>query len=136
MYTTLRAELESTLAEIRAAGLYKTERQLGSPQSAHVRSAGRDVLNFCANNYLGFADDPRLVSAAKAALDEWGFGMASVRFICGTQTQHVELEHRISAFLRTEATILFPSCFDANGGVFEVLLGSQDAVISDELNHA
>ena len=136
MYTTLRAELESTLAEIRAAGLYKTERQLGSPQSAHVRSAGRDVLNFCANNYLGFADDPRLVSAAKAALDEWGFGMASVRFICGTQTQHVELEHRISAFLRTEATILFPSCFDANGGVFEVLLGPQDAVISDELNHA
>ena len=136
MYTTLRAELETTLAEIRAAGLYKTERQLGSPQSAHVRSAGRDVLNFCANNYLGFADDPRLVSAAKAALDEWGFGMASVRFICGTQTQHVELEHRISAFLRTEATILFPSCFDANGGVFEVLLGPQDAVISDELNHA
>jgi len=136
VYTTLRAELETTLAEIRAAGLYKTERQLGSPQSAHVRSAGRDVLNFCANNYLGFADDPRLVSAAKAALDEWGFGMASVRFICGTQTQHVELEHRISAFLRTEATILFPSCFDANGGVFEVLLGPQDAVISDELNHA
>ncbi len=136
MYSTVRGELESTLAEIRAAGLYKTERQLASPQSAHVTAAGRSVLNFCANNYLGFADDPRLVGAAKAALDEWGFGMASVRFICGTQTQHVELEQKISAFLRTEATILFPSCFDANGGVFEVLLGEQDAVISDELNHA
>jgi glycine C-acetyltransferase len=136
MYTNIRAELDSTLAEIRAAGLYKTERQLASPQSAHVRSAGRDVLNFCANNYLGFADDPRLVAAAKASLDEWGFGMASVRFICGTQTQHVELENKLSAFLGTEATILFPSCFDANGGVFEVLLGVDDAVISDELNHA
>ena len=136
MYTTLRTELQGTLAEIRAAGLYKTERQLASPQSAHVRSSGQDVLNFCANNYLGFADDPRLVSAAKGALDEWGFGMASVRFICGTQTQHVELENKLSAFLGTEATILFPSCFDANGGVFEVLLGEQDAVISDELNHA
>lgn len=136
MYTSLRVELESTLAEIKAAGLYKTERQLASPQSAHVRSAGRDVLNFCANNYLGFADDPRLIDAAKSALDEWGFGMASVRFICGTQTQHVELERKISALLGTEATILFPSCFDANGGVFEVLLGAEDAVISDELNHA
>jgi glycine C-acetyltransferase len=136
MYSTVRGELESTLAEIRAAGLYKTERQLASPQSAHVTAAGRSVANFCANNYLGFADDPRLVSAAKAALDEWGFGMASVRFICGTQTQHVELEQKISAFLHTEATILFPSCFDANGGVFEVLLGAEDAVISDELNHA
>jgi len=136
MYTTIRAELDATLAEIRAAGLYKTERQLASPQSAHVRSGGRDVLNFCANNYLGLADDPRLVAAAKASLDEWGFGMASVRFICGTQTQHVELENRLSAFLGTEATILFPSCFDANGGVFEVLLGAEDAVISDELNHA
>ena len=99
-------------------------------------SGGRDVLNFCANNYLGLANDPRLVGAAKAALDTWGFGMASVRFICGTQTQHVELEDKLSAFLGTEATILFPSCFDANGGVFEVLLGEEDAVISDELNHA
>ena len=123
MYSTVRGELQTTLDEIRAAGLYKTERQLASPQSAHVTAAGRGVLNFCANNYLGFADDPRLVSAAKAALDEWGFGMASVRFICGTQTQHVALERKISDFLRTEATILFPSCFDANGGVFEVLLG-------------
>ncbi len=101
-----------------------------------MRSGGRTVLNFCANNYLGLADEPRLVAAAKSALDEWGFGMASVRFICGTQTQHVELENRLSTFLGTEATILFPSCFDANGGVFEVLLGAEDAVISDELNHA
>jgi len=136
MYSTVRGELASTLAEIKEAGLYKTERQLASPQSARVTAAGRSVLNFCANNYLGFADHPSLVAAAKAALDEWGFGMASVRFICGTQTQHVELERKISAFLRTEATILFPSCFDANGGVFEVLLGADDAVISDELNHA
>lgn len=136
MYSSVRTQLEGTLAEIREAGLYKTERQLASPQAAHVRSAGSDVLNFCANNYLGFADDPRLVDAAKAALDEWGFGMASVRFICGTQTQHVELERKLSAFLHTEATILFPSCFDANGGIFEVLLGAEDAVISDELNHA
>ena len=101
-----------------------------------MRTGGTEVLNFCANNYLGLADDPRLVVAAKEALDEWGFGMASVRFICGTQTQHVELENKLSAFLGTEATILFPSCFDANGGVFEVLLGDQDVVISDELNHA
>ncbi|BDO41333.1 glycine C-acetyltransferase [Cellulomonas sp. NTE-D12] len=136
MYSSVRGQLEDTLSEIREAGLYKTERELASPQAAHVRSAGSDVLNFCANNYLGFADDPRLVAAAKTALDEWGFGMASVRFICGTQTQHVELERKLSTFLRTEATILFPSCFDANGGVFEVLLGAEDAVISDELNHA
>jgi glycine C-acetyltransferase len=136
VYATVRKELDTSLAEIRAAGLYKTERQLASPQSAHVRSGGQDVLNFCANNYLGLANDPRLVAAAKASLDQWGFGMASVRFICGTQTQHVELETKLSAFLGTEATILFPSCFDANGGVFEVLLGAEDVVISDVLNHA
>ena len=136
MYATVRKELDASLAEIREAGLYKTERQLASPQSAHVRSGGQNVLNFCANNYLGLANDPRLVAAAKASLDEWGFGMASVRFICGTQTQHVELESKLSAFLGTEATILFPSCFDANGGVFEVLLSDEDVVISDELNHA
>ncbi|HLL07555.1 MAG TPA: glycine C-acetyltransferase [Nocardioidaceae bacterium] len=136
MYTTVRAELRTSLDEIRAAGLYKQERRIDSPQSAHVASGGEDVLNFCANNYLGLANDPRLVAAAKSALDHWGFGMASVRFICGTQTQHVELEDKLSAFLGTEATILFPSCFDANGGVFEVLLGPDDAVISDELNHA
>jgi len=136
VYATVRKELDASLAEIREAGLYKTERQLASPQSAHVRSGGQNVLNFCANNYLGLANDPRLVAAAKASLDEWGFGMASVRFICGTQTQHVELESKLSAFLGTEATILFPSCFDANGGVFEVLLSDEDVVISDELNHA
>lgn len=136
MYGTIREELAATLDGIRADGLYKAERQLASPQSAHVRSGGAEVQNFCANNYLGFADDPRLIAAAKASLDQWGFGMASVRFICGTQTQHVELENRLSALLGTEATILFPSCFDANGGVFEVLLGAEDAVISDELNHA
>jgi glycine C-acetyltransferase len=132
----IRDELRSTLDEIRTAGLYKHERELASPQSAHVRSNGAEVLNFCANNYLGLADHPALVAAAKKALDEWGFGMASVRFICGTQTQHTALERRISAFLHTEATILYSSCFDANGGVFEVLLDERDAVISDELNHA
>jgi glycine C-acetyltransferase len=132
----IRDELVTTLDEIRAAGLYKHERELASPQSAHVRSNGAEVLNFCANNYLGLADHPVLVDAAKKALDEWGFGMASVRFICGTQTQHTDLERRISAFLQTEATILYSSCFDANGGVFEVLLDERDAVISDELNHA
>src|SRR3954447_8212556 len=136
MYGSVQGQLQSTLDEIRAAGLYKRERELASPQAAHVSSGGAEVLNFCANNYLGFADHPAVVSAARAALDEWGFGMASVRFICGTQTQHKDLENRISQLLATEATILFSSCFDANGGVFEVLLGEQDAVISDELNHA
>src|SRR4051794_3765665 len=136
MYTSLRKQLQTTLAEIRSAGLHKSERRIDSPQSAHLRSGGRDVLNFCANNYLGLANEPRVVAAAKAALDEWGFGMASVRFICGTQSQHVALEERLSALLGSEATILFPSCFDANGGVFEVLLDADDAVISDELNHA
>ncbi len=135
MYS-VRDELRATIDEIRAAGLYKNERELASPQAAHVRSAGSEVLNFCANNYLGLADHPDVVAAAKRALDDWGFGMASVRFICGTQTQHVELERRLSQFLHTEATILYSSCFDANGGLFEVLLDEQDAVISDELNHA
>ncbi|MBH0083865.1 glycine C-acetyltransferase [Salinibacterium sp. SWN167] len=136
MYGTVRDQLTTTLDEIRSAGLYKTERQLETAQSAHVEAGGKPVLNFCANNYLGLANHPRLVAAAKNALDEWGFGMASVRFICGTQTQHVELENRLSALLSMEATILFPSCYDANGGIFEVLLGAEDAVISDELNHA
>ncbi len=136
MYGAVREQLQTTLTEIRDAGLYKNERQLTSPQSAHVRSGGADVLNFCANNYLGLADHPSVVAAAKAALDEWGFGMASVRFICGTQTQHTELEARLASFLGQEATILYSSCFDANGGVFEVLLDENDAVISDELNHA
>jgi glycine C-acetyltransferase len=136
MYGSVQGELKQTLDEIRAAGLYKAERELASPQSSHVRSVGGEVLNFCANNYLGFADHPDVVAAARAALDEWGFGMASVRFICGTQTQHKALEDRLSQFLGTDATILFSSCFDANGGVFEVLLDERDAVISDELNHA
>ncbi|WP_111718431.1 glycine C-acetyltransferase [Homoserinimonas sp. OAct 916] len=136
MYGNIKEQLAETLTEIREAGLYKTERQLESAQSSHVGVAGSGVLNFCANNYLGLANHPDLVKAAKVALDEWGFGMASVRFICGTQTQHVELEDKLSAMLGTEATILFPSCFDANGAIFEVLLDAQDAVISDELNHA
>ena len=136
VFAGVREELRATLDEIREAGLYKHERELASPQSSHVVSGGNDVLNFCANNYLGFADHPDVVAAARNALDDWGFGMASVRFICGTQIQHTALENRISEFLGTEATILFSSCFDANGGVFEVLLDERDAVISDELNHA
>lgn len=136
MYGTAREELRRTLSEIRDSGLYKHERELASRQSAHVVSGAKRVLNFCANNYLGLADHPALIDAAKKALDDWGFGLASVRFICGTQTQHTKLERRLSEFLRTEATILYSSCFDANGGVFETLLDERDAVISDELNHA
>jgi glycine C-acetyltransferase len=136
MYGTLGTELQQTIDEIKQAGLYKHERQLQGPQAASVLAGGQRVLNFCANNYLGLADHPDVVAAAKLALDDWGFGMASVRFICGTQTQHADLERRISALLGTEATILYSSCFDANGGVFEVLLDEQDVVISDELNHA
>ncbi|HEY9493482.1 MAG TPA: glycine C-acetyltransferase [Intrasporangium sp.] len=136
MYGTVKDELAATLQEIKDAGLYKNERELTSPQSAHVTTLKADALNFCANNYLGLADDPGVIDASKKALDEWGFGMASVRFICGTQTQHTALERKISDFLGTEATILYSSCFDANGGVFEVLFGEQDAIISDELNHA
>jgi len=136
MYTNVREELQKTLGEIRSAGLYKQERLLDSPQASHVSSSSRDLLNFCSNNYLGLANHPDIIAAAKASLDENGFGMASVRFICGTQTQHDELEARISNLLGTDDTILFPSCFDANGGVFEVLLDDNDAVISDELNHA
>jgi len=136
MYTTTRDELRKTLEEIRSAGLYKHERLLDSPQAPHVESNHRDLLNFCSNNYLGLANHPDVIAAAKESLDSNGFGMASVRFICGTQTQHDELESRLSKLLGTDATILFPSCFDANGGVFEVLLDQGDAVISDELNHA
>ncbi len=132
----LKDDLAGTLDEIRQAGLYKTERQLVTPQSAHVATTAGPTLNFCANNYLGLADHPAVLDAARAALDEWGFGMASVRFICGTQTLHTRLEQRLSEFLGTESTILFSSCFDANGGVFEVLFGEGDAIISDELNHA
>ena len=136
MYGSVKDELAATLAEIEAAGLYKRERELTTPQSSHVGTSGGEALNFCANNYLGFADHPEVVAASKEALDEWGFGMASVRFICGTQTQHSLLEQRLSDFLSMEATILYSSCFDANGGVFEVLFGAEDAIISDELNHA
>jgi len=129
--------LANTLAEIRSQGLYKTERIITSPQDAHVGIAGgRQVLNMCANNYLGLADHPALIAAAKEALDSHGFGMASVRFICGTQDIHKDLEDALTRFLGTEDTILYPSAFDANGGLFETLLGSEDSVISDELNHA
>ncbi|MBB2987966.1 glycine C-acetyltransferase [Terracoccus luteus] len=136
MYGTVKDELAATLREIEDAGLYKNERELTSPQSAHVTTLKATALNFCANNYLGLANEPAVVDASKAALDEWGFGMASVRFICGTQTLHTSLESKLSEFLGTEATILYSSCFDANGGVFEVLFGADDAIVSDELNHA
>ncbi|MFG2831443.1 glycine C-acetyltransferase [Streptomyces sp. NPDC048434] len=140
MYDSVRDELRGALDEIRAAGLHKPERVIGTPQSATVAvTAGGnpgEVLNFCANNYLGLADHPEVVAAAHEALDRWGYGLASVRFICGTQEVHKELEQRISGFLGQEDTILYSSCFDANGGVFETLLGPDDAVISDALNHA
>ncbi|MGR6914081.1 glycine C-acetyltransferase [[Actinomadura] parvosata] len=136
MFTNVRQQLRTTLDEITEAGLLKPERVISTPQSSQVSVAGREVLNFCANNYLGLADDPTVVEAAKQALDRWGFGMASVRFICGTQEVHKELESRLSGFLGMEDTVLYSSCFDANGGVFETLLDAQDAVISDALNHA
>ena len=129
--------LANTLAEIRSQGLYKTERIITSPQESHIGIAGgRQVLNMCANNYLGLADHPTIIAAAKQALDSHGFGMASVRFICGTQDIHKDLEDALTRFLGTEDTILYPSAFDANGGLFETLLSPEDAVISDELNHA
>jgi len=137
VFTTVKDDVLATLEEIRAAGLYKSERVIASPQQGNIRVAGgQEVLNLCANNYLGLADHPRVVAAAKDALDRWGYGMASVRFICGTQEIHKELEGALSEFLGTEDTILYSSCFDANGGLFETLLGEDDAVISDELNHA
>ena len=137
MNDALRQQLRDELTGIRADGLYKEERVIDSPQGSIVRlSSGGDVLNFCSNNYLGLSDDPRVVAAAHAAMDRWGYGMSSVRFICGTQSIHQELESRLTRFLGTEATILYGSCFDANGGLFETLLGEEDAVISDALNHA
>jgi glycine C-acetyltransferase len=137
VFASVQRGIDDELNEIRSAGLFKAERIIVSPQGSSIRVAdGAEVLNLCANNYLGLADDPRIVTAAKAALDRWGYGLASVRFICGTQDLHKQLERRISAFLGTEDTILYSSCFDANGGLFETLLGEQDAVISDELNHA
>src|SRR5690606_33407740 len=136
MYGQFKQHLESTINEIREAGLYKSERVIDSPQDARIDVGGREVLNMCANNYLGLSDHPSIVEAARKSLDEWGYGLSSVRFICGTQAIHKELERKISEFLGTEDTILYTSCFDANGGLFETLLGEEDAVISDELNHA
>ncbi len=136
MYGTVRSSLRAEIDSIAAEGLYKRERVLESPQQARVIVSGDEVLNFCANNYLGLADDSRIVAAAKEGLERYGYGMASVRFICGTETVHTRLEERLSSFLRTEATVLYSSCFDANGGLFETLLGEEDAVISDALNHA
>jgi len=130
-------QVSTTLSTIKADGFWKAERKIATPQGAHIKlDDGRTVLNFCANNYLGLADDPRLLAAAKRGLDDYGFGMASVRFICGTQTLHKQLETRLARFLGTEDAILYSSCFDANGGLFETLLGEEDAVISDALNHA
>jgi glycine C-acetyltransferase len=129
--------LQKLLSEIEGAGLYKRERIIATPQRAHIEVAGgRQVLNFCANNYLGLADNPEIIRAAHAALDRWGYGLSSVRFICGTQEIHKELEAKLSSFLGTDDTLLYSSCFDANGGAFETLLTAEDAVISDELNHA
>src|SRR6185295_4407220 len=129
--------LESQLGDIRLAGLWKPERVLDTPQRPEVRiHGGSDVLVLCANNYLGLADNPQVISAARAALHRWGYGMASVRFICGTQAQHKELESELSSFLGTDDTILYSSCFDANGGLFETLLSEEDAIITDSLNHA
>ena len=137
MYGAVKQRLEQTLSEIRDAGLWKSERVIGSSQHAHIRlQDGREVVNFCANNYLGLANHPDVIAAAQAALARWGYGCASVRFICGTQEIHPQLEARLSAFLGTEDTILYSSCFDANGGLFETLLGEEDAIISDALNHA
>src|SRR5256714_2549975 len=137
MLAEFEKQLSQTLEEIKSQGLYKTERIITSAQDAHIAVAGgKRVLNMCANNYLGLADHPELIKAAKEALDSHGLGMASVRFICGTQDIHKELEAALTKFLGTEETILYPSCFDANGGLFETLLTEKDAIVSDELNHA
>jgi glycine C-acetyltransferase len=136
MYGKAKEHYAGILGEISDAGLYKNERIIQSPQDAHIDVASGNVLNMCANNYLGLSDHPEIVEAAHKALEEWGFGLSSVRFICGTQSIHKELEQKLSEFLGTEDTILYTSCFDANGGLFETLLAEEDAVISDELNHA
>jgi glycine C-acetyltransferase len=136
MYADAKSVFAATLAEIEQAGLWKHERVITSPQAAHITTNGNEVINFCANNYLGLSSHPRVIAAARKALDERGYGLSSVRFICGTQDRHKELEAAISRFLGTEDTILYSSCFDANGGLFETLLGEQDAIISDALNHA
>ena len=137
MYNEFQQHISDQLRDIEEAGLYKSERLITSPQGSHVRvGSGEQLLNLCANNYLGLAQHPQVNAAAAAGLEEWGYGMASVRFICGTQTLHKQLEKQLSQFLAMPDTILYPSCFDANGGLFETLLGPEDAVISDELNHA
>jgi len=137
MFQAMKSHLVAQLDEIRFKGLEKQERVLGTPQGVRIHLAdGREALNFCANNYLGLASDPRVIAAAKDGLDRWGYGLSSVRFICGTQEQHKQLERKISEFLDTEDTILYSSCFDANGGLFETILEQEDAVISDGLNHA
>ncbi|MDD6784506.1 MAG: glycine C-acetyltransferase [Prevotellaceae bacterium] len=136
MYGKMKEHLCQTIAEIKEAGLYKNERLIESPQQAAIQVAGKEVLNFCANNYLGLSNHPRLIKAAKEMMDKRGFGMSSVRFICGTADIHKELETKISEFFKTEDTILYAACFDANGGVFEPLLTDEDAIISDALNHA
>ena len=136
MYGKMKEHLSQTLAEIREAGLYKQERLIESPQRAAIEVGGKEVLNFCANNYLGLSDHPRLIEASKRMMDRRGFGMSSVRFICGTQDIHKELEKAISDYFKTEDTILYAACFDANGGVFEPLFTEEDAIISDALNHA
>ena len=137
MYGSFKNNITARLDEIKSAGLTKNERVLASPQGVHITLAdGRKCLNFCANNYLGLSNDLRVVSAAKSSYEKWGFGLSSVRFICGTQQLHKDLEAKLSAFLGVDDTILYSSCFDANGGLFETLLGAEDAVISDELNHA
>jgi glycine C-acetyltransferase len=136
MDTQLKSILQSEIDSIREGGLYKDERVLESPQGAAIQVAGREVINFCANNYLGLSSHPAVIAAAHKALDEWGYGLSSVRFICGTQEIHKELENGIAKFLHTDDAILYSSCFDANGGLFETLLGAEDCVISDELNHA
>jgi glycine C-acetyltransferase len=136
MYTKIRDHIVSELGSIRKAGLYKSERTISSPQGTRINVKGRSVLNMCANNYLGLAQHPEMAKAAAHGLQEWGYGLASVRFICGTQDIHKQLEARLSEFLGTDDTILYSSCFDANGGLFETLLGTEDVIISDELNHA
>src|ERR1700746_2519892 len=137
MLAEFEKQLSQTLEEIKSQGLYKTERIITTPQDAHIAVAdGKRVLNMCANNYLGLADHPALIAAAKQALDTHGFGLASVRFICGTQDLHKQLEGVIAKFFGTDDAILYTSCFDANGGLFETILGEQEAVISDALNHA
>jgi len=139
MFDSMKIAIAGVLDEIRSGGLYKEERVLSTPQGARVAvvgGQGQEILNFCANNYLGLASDPRVIQAARESYDDWGYGLSSVRFICGTQELHKQLEAKLTEFLETEDTILYSSCFDANGGLFETLLGPQDAVISDALNHA